>query len=91
MNLPKPIGDRILVKAAKTETESKIVIPETVAEKPRFFEVVRVGTKRKHDEPFDVQPGDIVLVALFGGTDIRVDGQDFRIITSDDILAKYEQ
>src|SRR5919106_1978400 len=94
MNL-KPLGDRVIVKAAEEEetTASGIVLPDTAKEKPQKGKVLAVGDGRWDEEgekriPLDVQEGDEVLYSKYGGTDIVVDGEDLLVLRESDVLAK---
>jgi len=94
----RPIGDRILAEPieAKEEKGKKggIIIPDTAKEKPMESVVVAVGTGKTGDDgkkiPFEVKKGDRVLVSKYGGTEIKLDGKDYKILNSDDILAVIE-
>ena len=94
----RPIGYRILVEPVE-EKEQKgkkggIIIPDTAKEKPMESVVVAVGTGKTGDDgkrvPFEVKKGDRVLVSKYGGTEIKLDGKDFKILNGDDILAVIE-
>jgi chaperonin GroES len=94
----RPVGDRILVEAV-VEKENKgrknrIIIPDTAKEKPMESVVVAVGTGKTGDDgkkvPFEVKKGDRVLVSKYGGTEIKLDGREYRILNGDDILAVIE-
>jgi chaperonin GroES len=94
----RPVGDRILVEAVD-EKENKgkkgrIIIPDTAKEKPMESLVIALGTGKTDDKgkkvPFEVKKGDRVLVAKYGGTEIKLDGKEYRILTSDDVLAVIE-
>ena len=96
MNL-KPLGDRLIVKAIEEEeaTASGIVLPDTAKEKPQKGEVVAVGEGRWDDEgekriPLDVSAGDEVLYSKYGGTEIKVDGDELLVLRESDVLAKVE-
>ena len=89
----RPLGDRILVEAVE-EKEVKpggIVIPDTAKEKPMEARVVALGTGKTDDDgkkvPFETKIGDRVLVAKYGGTEIKLDGKEYRILSADDVLA----
>ena len=89
----RPLGDRILVEAVE-ETEVKkggIIIPETAKEKPMESRVVAFGTGKTDDDgkkvPFEMKQGDRLLVAKYGGTEIKLDGKEYKILNSDDVLA----
>ena len=92
----RPIGDRILVEAVEEKETKKggIIIPDTAKEKPMESLVIALGTGKTDDKgqkiPFEVKKGDRVLVAKYGGTEIKLDGKDYRILTSDDVLAVIE-
>ena len=89
----RPVGDRVVVKpAAKEEvTRSGIVIPDTAKEKPQEGIVVAVGTGRLLDNgeraALDVREGDRVLFAKYGGTEFKLDGEEFLVLKENDILA----
>ena len=92
----RPVGDRILVEAVE-EKESKkggIIIPDTAKEKPMESRVVALGTGKTGDNgkrvPFEVKKGDRVLVNKYGGTEIKLNGKEYKILNSDDILAVIE-
>ena len=86
----------ILVEAVKEKETKKggIIIPDTAKEKPMESLVIALGTGKTDDKgnkiPFEVKKGDRVLVAKYGGTEIKLDGKDYRILTSDDVLAVIE-
>ena len=91
----RPIGDRILVEPVE-EKEMKgkkggIIIPDTAKEKPMESVVVAVGTGKTGDDgkrvPVEVKKGDRVLVSKYGGTEIKLDGKEYKIFSSDDLLA----
>ena len=92
----RPVGDRILVEAIEEKETKKggIIIPDTAKEKPMESLVVALGTGKTDDKgkkvPFEVKKGDRVLVAKYGGTEIKLDGKEYRILTSDDVLAVIE-
>jgi len=94
----RPVGDRILVEAVE-EKENKgkkgaIIIPDTAKEKPMESMVVAVGTGKTDDDgkkvPFEVKKGDRILVNRYGGTEIKLDGKEYKILSSDDVLAIIE-
>ncbi|MDB6019273.1 MAG: groS [Pedosphaera sp.] len=92
----KPLGDRILVEAVEEKEVKKggIIIPETAKEKPTESIVIALGTGKTDDNgkklPFEVKKGDRVLISKYGGTDIKLDGKEYKILNSDDILAILE-
>ena len=92
MNL-KPLGDRIVVKPQDDEesrTASGLVIPDTAKEKPQLGEILTVGPGEFKDGeriPMDVIIGDVVFYSKYGGTEVKVEGEDYLILSSRDILA----
>ncbi|MCL2491478.1 MAG: co-chaperone GroES [Coriobacteriia bacterium] len=92
MNL-KPIGDRLIVKQAEAETTTKsgLIIADTAKEKPQRGEVLAVGEGRLRDDgtaiPMGIKVGDTVIYSKFGGTDVKVDGEEFIILRADDVYA----
>lgn len=90
----KPLGDRVVVKAREDQgarTASGLVIPDTAKEKPQFGEVLAVGPGEINDKgertPMDVKEGDIVVYSKYGGTEIKVEGEEYLILSSRDLLA----
>jgi chaperonin GroES len=96
MNL-KPLGDRLIVRAIDEEetTASGIVLPDTAKEKPSKGQVLAVGDGKINEDtgkrtPLDVTEGDEVLYSKYGGTEIKVDGEDLLVLRESDVLAKVE-
>jgi len=89
----KPLGDRVLVEPAEEKEVKKggIIIPDSAKEKPMEGIVVALGTGKLDDNgkkvPFEVKKGDRVLISKYGGTEIKIDGKEMKILNSDDILA----
>lgn len=85
----KPLGERALVKMVEREqtTESGIVLPDTAKEKPQTAEVVAVG---QFEDGIVVNEGDVIVFAKYSGTEIKLDGEDYMILDSDDILGVVE-
>jgi chaperonin GroES len=89
----KPLGDRVLVKVLEQEdkTAGGILLPDTAREKPQLGEVTAVGPGRKTDDgnivPTEVKVGDKVLYAKYAGTEIKIAGSDYLLLTEKDILA----
>lgn len=92
----KPLGDRILVEPAEEREVKKggIIIPDTAKEKPTEGIVIALGTGKTDDNgkkvPFEVKKGDRVLVSKYGGTEIKLDGKEYKLLGSDDLLAILE-
>ena len=91
----KPLGDRLIVQAIEEEetTASGIVLPDTAKEKPQKGKVIAVGDGQIDDDgekriPLDVAEGDEVLYSKYGGTEIKVDGEDLLVLRESDVLAK---
>jgi chaperonin GroES len=89
----KPLGDRIVVKAAPHEEKTKggLVLPETVKEKPVEGIVVAVGEGKVLDngkrQPMDVKVKDKIIYSKYSGTEVKLDGEEFLIISERDVLA----
>ncbi len=89
----KPLGDRVLVEPAEEKEVKKggIIIPDSAKEKPTEGIIIALGTGKTDDNgkkvPFEIKKGDRVLVSKYGGTEIKLDGKEYKILNSDDILA----
>lgn len=89
----KPLEDRVVVKPRTQEERTKggIVLPDTAKERPQEGEVMAVGPGRLLDSgeraPMDVKVGDKVIFAKYGGTEIKIDGEEYIILRQSDILA----
>lgn len=92
----KPLGDRIVVKVIEDteQTSGGIFIPESAKEKPQKGEVVAIGLGKVNDkgerEPMDVKVGETVLYAKYAGTDVKMDGVEYKILSIKDALAIIE-
>ena len=89
----KPLGDRVIVEVLDEEetTISGIVLPDTAKEKPQRGNVLEVGPGRYEDGklvPLDVTKGDEVIFSKYGGTEVKVGGEEYLILRESDILAK---
>ena len=84
----RPLGTRVVVEPAKAEnkTASGIIIPDTAKEKPNQGTVVSVPDANK-DNQVTVKVGDIVLYGKFAGTEVEIEGNDYIIMSEEDILA----
>ena len=93
MNL-QPLGDRLIVEVLDEEdvTASGIVLPDTAKEKPQRGLVISVGPGGKNDSgdvvPLEVAAGDTVIFSKYGGTEVKVDGNELLILRESDVLAK---
>ncbi len=89
----KPLGDRVLVKRLEAEekTAGGIVLPDTAKEKPKQGKIIAVGTGKQLESgetaDFQVKKGDVVLFGSFAGTEVTVDGEEYLLMSEDDILA----
>jgi len=92
----KPLGDRVLVEPVEEKEVKKgaIIIPDTAKEKPTEAVVVALGTGKTDEDgkkvPFEVKKGDRVLISKYGGTEIKLDNKEYKILNSDDLLAVLE-
>ncbi|ESQ85993.1 molecular chaperone GroES [Asticcacaulis sp. AC466] len=92
----RPLGDRVLVKRVEEEAKTKggIIIPDTAKEKPQEGEVVAVGPGTRHEGEYialDVKAGDRILFGKWGGTEVKIDGEDLLILKESDILGVLER
>ena len=91
----RPIGDRILVEPIEEKEQNGkkggIIIPDTAKEKPMESMVVAVGAGKTGDDGkkifLEVKKGDRVLVSKYGGTEIKLNGKEYRIFNGDEVLA----
>jgi len=89
----KPLGDRVLVEPVEEKETKKggIIIPDTAKEKPQEGIVRALGTGKLDDNgkriPFEVKVGDRVLVSKYGGSEIKLDGKEYKLLGTDDLLA----
>jgi chaperonin GroES len=90
----QPMGDRLVVKPIQSEekTKSGIYLPDTAKEKPQEGKVVAVGPGKMNDDgkriAMDVEVGDIVIYTKYGGSEIKIEGEELIIMRESDILAK---
>ena len=89
----KPLGDRLLVEPIEEKETKKggIIIPDSAKEKPQEGIIIALGTGKTDDDgkkvAFEVKKGDRVLVSKYGGSPIKLDGKEYKILSTDDILA----
>jgi chaperonin GroES len=92
----RPLNDRVLVKRLAEEemTKGGIIIPDSAKEKPAEGEIVAVGSGKLNDKgervAVDLKVGEKVLFSKYGGTDVKIDGEDYLIMREDDILGVVE-
>ncbi|MBL7125734.1 MAG: co-chaperone GroES [Dehalococcoidales bacterium] len=90
----QPLADRLVVRPIEAEEKTKagIYLPDTAKEKPQEGEVIAVGPGRLSEDgkriAMDVKVGDIVVYAKYGGTEIKIDEEEYMILREGDILAK---
>ena len=91
----QPLGDRLIVEVLDEEetTISGIVLPDTAKEKPQRGRVLAVGPGNRSEQtgdliPLDVAEGDEVIFSKYGGTEVKVDGEDVLVLRESDVLAK---
>jgi chaperonin GroES len=91
----KPLDDRVVVEATEAETKTKggIVLPEAAKEKPQQGRVVAVGPGRLNKDgeriPPNLKKGDTVVYGKYSGTDVKVEGTEYKIMRESEILAKF--
>lgn len=92
----RPLNDRVLVEPQEKKEQVKggIVIPDSAKEKPQEAKVIAAGPGKLNDKgervPIDVKAGDIVICTKYGGTEIKYDDKEYKLIGADDILAVVE-
>ncbi|MDG1681966.1 MAG: co-chaperone GroES [Flavobacteriaceae bacterium] len=84
----KPLADRVLIEPleAETKTASGLIIPDTAKEKPQKWIVQAVGNGTKENK-MTVKVGETVLYGKYAGTELKLDGKDYLIMSESDILA----
>ena len=93
----RPLGDKILVKRdeAATKTETGIVLPESAKDKPKQGKVVALGAGILNKDkgtyvPFTVKKGDSIIFSSYAGTEVKIDGEPYLIMTEEEILGIVE-
>ena len=90
----RPLDDRVVVQPSEAGevTAGGIVLPDAAQEKPQRGEVVAVGAGKLLDSgnrgDLSVAVGDVVIYGKYGGSEVEVDGQEYKILRESDILAK---
>ncbi|MBC7235574.1 MAG: co-chaperone GroES [Chloroflexi bacterium] len=93
----RPLGNHLVVEPIEQEEKTAlgIILPETAKEKPQKGKVIAVGPGRRLDngqrQPIDVKVGDKILFAKYGGTEVKVDDQEYLILREEDVLAVFEE
>ncbi len=89
----RPLADKVLIKRLEAEEKTKggLFLPDTAKEKPQRGTIVAVGDGKLLDDgtraAFQVKKGDVVLFSTYGGTEIKVDGENYLVMEESDILA----
>jgi chaperonin GroES len=89
----KPLGDRVVLKIVEQEEKTRggILLPDTAKEKPQKGEVLAVGTGKLLDNgekiPLDVKVGDKIIFGRYSGTEVKIEGEEYLIVSERDILA----
>jgi chaperonin GroES len=92
----RPLNDRILVQRVEEETKTKggIIIPDTAKEKPAEGKVIAVGNGKLGDDgkriPLEIKTGDRILFGKYGGTEVKIEGDEYLIMREDDVLGVIE-
>ena len=92
----RPLNDKIVVKRLEAEEKTKggIVLPDTAKEKPKEGRVISVGQGKLLKDgtraEFGVKENDRVIFSSYAGTEIKLEGEDFLILSEDDVLAVVE-
>jgi chaperonin GroES len=92
----RPLGDRVVVKATSRETVTKsgIVLPDTAKEKPQEGEILAIGPGKVLDNgkrvTLEVKVGQKILFAKYGGTEVKIDGEEYLILRESDIMGIIE-
>lgn len=92
----RPLGEKVLIKRIEAEgkTAGGIVLPDTAKEKPREGKVIAIGDgkllKSGERAKFQVKKGERVLFSSYGGTEVKIDGEEYLLMSEEDILAIIE-
>lgn len=93
----RPLHDRLIVKRLEEEEKTKggIIIPDSAKEKPAEGKVIAVGNGRLNKDgkkiPLEVKKGDRILFAKYGGTEVKIDGEEHLIMREEDVLGIIEK
>lgn len=89
----RPLGDRVIAKVTEAETTTRggIVLPDTAKEKPQRAKVLAVGPGKQDDDgkihELDVKEGDTIIYSRYGGTEVKLGGEEVVVLSERDILA----
>ncbi len=93
----KPLDDRVVVKPqdAEEKTAGGIVLPDTAKEKPMMGKIIAIGIGKLLDNgkraKLSVKKGDVVLYGKYGGSDVEIDGTEYKILRESEILGVVEK
>ena len=93
----RPLHDRLIVKRLEEEEKTKggIIIPDSAKEKPAEGKVIAVGNGKLNKDgkkiPLEVKKGDRILFAKYGGTEVKIDGEEHLIMREEDVLGVIEK
>lgn len=93
----RPLHDRVIARRvdAEEKTAGGIIIPDTAQEKPIQAEIIAVGPGGRDENgkltPMDVRVGDIVLFTKWGGTEVKIDGEELLVLKESDIIGVVEK
>ena len=93
----QPLGDRLIVEVLDEDeiTVSGIVLPDTAKEKPQRGKILAVGPGSRDEDgkyvKMDVEEGDEIIFSKYGGTEVKVEGDDYLILRESDVLAKLDR
>lgn len=87
----KPLSNRVVVRRSKAQsTKGGILLPDSAQEKPKEGEVIAVGPGKRNDkgvlEPIAIKAGDKILFGAYSGTEVKLDDEDYLILSEEDIL-----
>jgi len=92
----RPLNDRILVKRVEEESTTKggIIIPDSAKEKPAEGKVISVGNGKMNEDgkriPVEIKEGDRILFGKYGGSEVKIGGEEYLIMREDDVLGIIE-
>jgi chaperonin GroES len=92
----RPLHNRLIVQRVQDEEKTRggIIIPDTAKEKPTEGKVIAAGPGKRDDKgnlvAMDVKKGDRVLFSKYGGSEVTLDGEDYLIVSEDEVLAVLE-
>jgi chaperonin GroES len=87
----RPLGDRVVLQyqEAEQKTQTGIILPDSAKEKPQEATVIAVGAGKEDEKP-QVKEGDKVIVSKYSGTEVKLDDEEYMIVSQKDIIAVIE-